>query len=87
MVGAEADRPGGRSRDASITAALEEGMTATVRDMALASPRLTGAAGGAAEVHRMQDAIEDVWIGAPGRRIHLDFHPSDDPKPRSTVLN
>ena len=78
MASAEANRGG--SREASITAALEEGMTATVRDMALASAHLTGAAGGATEVHRMLDAIENVWIDALGRRIHLDFHRSDEPK-------
>ena len=80
MGGAEADRSGGRSREESITSALEEGVTAAVRDMVLASPRLTRVAGDAAEVHRMLDAIENVWIDALGRRIHLDFHPSDAPK-------
>ncbi len=80
MVAAEAGRAGGGSREASITAALDEAMTATVGDMALASARLTAAARGAAEVHRMLDAIENVWIDAPGRRVHLDLHPSEQPK-------
>ena len=80
MPGAEGGRSGGRSRDANITAALEEGMTATVRDMAVASPRLSAAAGGAVEVQRMLDDIENVWIDALGRRIHLDLHRSDAPK-------
>ena len=80
MGGAEAGRSGGQRWEASITAALEEGMTASVRDMALTSPRLTAAAGGAAEVQRMLDVIENVWIDAVGRRIHLDLHRCDAPK-------
>jgi alpha-beta hydrolase superfamily lysophospholipase len=67
-----------------MTAALEEGMTAAVRDMALASRRMTAAAGGAAEVQRMLDDIENVWIDARGRRIHLELHRSD--APRATVV-
>lgn len=60
--------------------ALEEGLTAAVRDMVLRSPRLTELAGGSTEVHRMLDEIENVWIEALGLRIHLDLHRSEDPK-------
>jgi alpha-beta hydrolase superfamily lysophospholipase len=58
----------------------QEGPTTHVRDMVLASPRLTALAGGAGEVDRMLEAIEDVWVEAGGARVHLDLHPCDDPK-------
>ena len=48
--------------------------------MVLASPHLTRLAGGAIEVDRMLDRIEDEWIEVDGRRIHLDLHPSPDAK-------
>jgi alpha-beta hydrolase superfamily lysophospholipase len=51
-----------------------------VRAMVLASPHLTALAGGAAEVDRMLEAIRDEWLDVGGRRVHLDLHPSADPK-------
>ena len=58
----------------------QEELSTHVREMALASSRLTAFAGGAGEVERMLGAIENVWVEAGGRRIHLDRHPCDDPK-------
>jgi len=55
-------------------------VSAGVRQMVLDSPRLAGMAGGAAEVERMLAAIEDAWVQARGRRIHLDVHPCAEPK-------
>lgn len=60
--------------------ALAEWLTAAVREMALASPRLTAFAGGPDGVRRMLDEIEDVWIEHAGRRLHLDLHRAADPK-------
>jgi alpha-beta hydrolase superfamily lysophospholipase len=59
-------------------------LSAGVRQMVLASPRLTGMAGGATEVRRMLAAIEDAWVGARGLRIHLDIHPC--PQPKASVV-
>lgn len=42
--------------------------------MVLASPHLTEVAGGASEVEKILDRIEDEWIDVDGRRIHLDVH-------------
>ena len=58
----------------------EARLTVAVRDMALASPRLTELAGGEAEVHRMLDAIENVWLDHDGVRIHLDLHRAKEPR-------
>jgi alpha-beta hydrolase superfamily lysophospholipase len=48
--------------------------------MVLGSPRLTALAGGPVEVEQMLGAIEDHWIEALGHQVHLDVHPSADPK-------
>jgi alpha-beta hydrolase superfamily lysophospholipase len=63
-----------------VTTLLEERLTASVRDLVLASRHLTNVAGGSSEVHRMVDDIENVWIDALGLRIHLDLHRSARPK-------
>jgi alpha-beta hydrolase superfamily lysophospholipase len=60
--------------------ALEQAMTGAVRDMVLASPRLTGIAGGPAAVQRMLDGIENVWLEHGGKRVHLDHHRCGHPK-------
>jgi alpha-beta hydrolase superfamily lysophospholipase len=57
-----------------------EARSGAVRDMVLASPRLTGFAGGRDAVHRMIDSIEDVWLDIGGRRVHLDVHPAAEPR-------
>lgn len=54
--------------------------TAAVRDMVLRSPRLTGFAGGAGEVRRMLDGIEDVWLPNGALDVHADFHRALSPK-------
>jgi alpha-beta hydrolase superfamily lysophospholipase len=75
----------GRSGDlVEDPAELEAALTAAVRDVVLASPRLTGFAGGAAAVDRILDRIENVWLEDGPSRIHCDFHPS--PAPRATVV-
>jgi alpha-beta hydrolase superfamily lysophospholipase len=51
-----------------------------VLDMVLASPRLSGFAGGREEVLRIVDSIEEVWLDAGGRRVHLDLHRAAEPK-------
>lgn len=51
-----------------------------VREMALASPRLTTAAGGRAAVDDILERVRDEWIEVGGRRVHLDVHPSADAK-------
>jgi alpha-beta hydrolase superfamily lysophospholipase len=53
--------------------------------MVLRSPRLTGFAGGPAEVQRMLDSIENVWLEHAGVRIHLDSHPSTR-RPKATIV-
>lgn len=58
----------------------EESLGAAVREMVLESPRLTEFAGGAAEVDRILEAIRDEWLPVRGLRVHLDVHPSADPK-------
>lgn len=63
---------------------LEAALTAAVRDMALASPRLTGFAGGAAAVRRMLGAIENVWLDHGGLRVHCDLHRGE--APRATIV-
>jgi len=63
---------------------LEERLTAAVRDLVLASPRLAAHAGGPGEVHRMLAAIESLWLDVGGARVHLDWHPS--PTARATVV-
>jgi alpha-beta hydrolase superfamily lysophospholipase len=65
---------------ASSSSSLEERLTAAVRAMVLRSPRLTGLAGGPAEVQRMLDGIENVRLDHAGLRIHLDLHRSEEPK-------
>lgn len=71
-------------RDHGPAAALEAAMTAAVRDMVLASPRLTGLAGGAAAVQSMLDAIENVWLDDEGSPLHCDLHRSASP--RATIV-
>jgi len=66
------------------SAVLERGLTAAVREMALRSSRLTELAGGRAEVERILEGIENVWLDHRGRRIHLDRHRSDHP--RATIV-
>ena len=58
----------------------DEALSSGVREMVLASPHLTAVAGGAAEVDRMLDEIEDGWVDSFGRRIHLDVHPAAEAK-------
>jgi alpha-beta hydrolase superfamily lysophospholipase len=59
---------------------LAAGLTAAVREMVLASPRLTELAGGAVAAQRMLDGIEDVWLDHDGMCIHLDLHRSAQPR-------
>jgi alpha-beta hydrolase superfamily lysophospholipase len=77
-----------RSRSVAGTpadlAARDAASTALMRDMTLASPALTSVADGPAEVGRMLDAIEPVWLDREGVRIHCDFHRS--PAPRGTIV-
>lgn len=68
----------GRRQSASVL--LEHRLTAAVRDMALHSSHLTALGGDAAEVQRMLDDIENLWLDVGGVRIHLDFHASREPK-------
>jgi alpha-beta hydrolase superfamily lysophospholipase len=68
------------TRERGSAAALEVPLTGAVRDMVLRSPRLTHLAGGAPEVHRMLDGIENVWLDQGGLPIHCDFHRSEQPK-------
>lgn len=58
----------------------EQAVADTVRDMVLASPRLTAVAGGPAEVDGILGRIEDAWIEVDGRNVHLDVHPCPDAK-------
>lgn len=51
-----------------------------VRKMVLESPHLTALAGGAEEVDRILAEIRDEWLEVDGRRVHLDAHPSSQPK-------
>ena len=55
-----------------------------VRDMVLASPRLTGFAGGRAAVHRIVDAIEGAWLQIGTKRLHVDVHHASEP--RATIV-
>lgn len=64
--------------------ASEHSAGEAVRQMVLASPRLTELAGGPTEVDRILGAIRDEWLEVGGRRIHLDVHPSADP--RGTIV-
>ncbi|MGH7788058.1 MAG: alpha/beta hydrolase [Candidatus Binatia bacterium] len=57
-----------------------EAQSGAVRDMVLASPRLTGFAGGRDAVQRMIDSIEDAWLDIGGRRVHLDVHHAAEPR-------
>lgn len=66
--------------DRRSAAALEAALTVAVRDMVLRSPRSIELAGGAPEVQRMLDGIENVWLDHGGLRIHCDFHRSESPK-------
>jgi alpha-beta hydrolase superfamily lysophospholipase len=45
-----------------------------VLEMVLASPRLTGIAGGPDAARRMVESIADVWLEVGGRRVHADLH-------------
>ena len=65
------------------TSGTASGATDAVLAMVLASPRLTGFGGGAAEVHRIVDSIEDAWLDVGGRRVHLDVHRAS--APRATI--
>jgi alpha-beta hydrolase superfamily lysophospholipase len=62
-------------------AAPHEGATL---DMALASPRLSGFAGGPDEVRRIFAAIEEVWLEVAGKRVRMDLHHASDP--RATIV-
>jgi alpha-beta hydrolase superfamily lysophospholipase len=70
----------GRREHGADTRARAQALDAAVRDLATASTRLSGAAGGADEIDRMLGGIEDVWLDVAGRSIHLDVHPSADAK-------
>lgn len=59
---------------------IEDEMTAAVRQMVLGSPHLTQLGGGEAEVRRVLDAIENVWLDWRGKRIHCDLHRAENPK-------
>lgn len=75
---------GAGAREGDPHAGLERRLTNAVFEMALRSARLSAFAGGPAEVRRMLDRIENVWLEHAGRRIHLDLHPSD--RPRATIV-
>lgn len=51
-----------------------------VLEMVLASSRLKRFAGGEAEVHRIVDSIQDVWLDIGDKRVHLEAHEADEPK-------
>jgi alpha-beta hydrolase superfamily lysophospholipase len=59
-------------------------MDEAVLDMVRGSPRLTGFAGGPAQVDAMLRGIEDVWLEPGGARLHLDLHASE--RPRASIV-
>lgn len=59
---------------------LEEALTAAVRTMVLASPRLTEMAGGAPAVDAMLEAVRNEWLDMPSGSVHLDLHDAADAK-------
>jgi alpha-beta hydrolase superfamily lysophospholipase len=63
---------------------LEARLTAAVREMVLASSRLTALAGGAAAVDAMLGRIENVWLDHRGIRVHADWHRAESP--RATIV-
>jgi alpha-beta hydrolase superfamily lysophospholipase len=65
-------------------ASREQEMTAAVLEMVLGSGRLTAFGGGDAEVQRILDRIENVWLDHAGTQIHLDLHRSE--QARATVV-
>ncbi len=58
----------------------ETALTAAVRQMTHASPHLTTMAGGAGEVDRLLNGIENVWIDDADVPIHLDLHRAEQPR-------
>ena len=66
--------------DEGSAADREAGLTAAVRRMTHASPHLTAVAGGAGEVDRLLDGIENVWLDAAGVPLHLDLHQAEQPR-------
>jgi alpha-beta hydrolase superfamily lysophospholipase len=68
------------TRHRRAPAELETALTAAVRDLVLGSPRMTELAGGAGEVRRILDAIENVWLDHGQLDIHADFHRAVSPK-------
>lgn len=67
-------------QDDSFTPHLQERLTASVRDMVLGSPRLTGFASGPDAVRQMIADIENVWLNVGGLPVHLDLHRCASPK-------
>jgi alpha-beta hydrolase superfamily lysophospholipase len=68
------------TRHRDTVAALEMALTAAVSNMVSRSPRMTEFAGGAGEIRRMLDSIENVWLRYGLLDIHIDFHPAASPK-------
>lgn len=63
---------------------LASALAEAVGDMALRSARLTRFAGGPAEVRRMLDAVEDVWLDHGPLDVHCELHRASSP--RATIV-